>query len=358
MSACAFCGRDNDSGAKFCLDCGKPLNPAAARVIPAVSAAGKAGTGGSQPAPVAAVGPRSSSAPAALAKCPSCSKLIDPTIPFCPLCGERTGFVVNSSSACRLCSAPLRPGLDKFCARCGTRTDGPLESAPRSSQTQAFSPATTLKGPKLALLAEDGSTMQTFTLDRPETSVGRSDGDIRFGEDVFMSPLHAMLAWRDGKLFVRDLGSRNGTWIFIDTPHRLMDGDVVLVGSQLIRFRRLGYPGPHPPEADATRRLGSLIPNADVAVLAQLRGDGSVRDTLHLSPGRNVRLGREHGDWVFPYDQTMSGRHAEISSEDSDFYAQDIGSRNGVATAVRGERELLKGHRVLFGDQMLRVESV
>src|SRR5207237_244860 len=76
-------------------------------------------------------------------------------------------------------------------------------------------------------------------------------------------------------LVVRDLGSRNGTWVFLEAPHRLLDGDLLLIGSQVIRFRRLGYPGPHPPDADATRRMGSLIPSADIASLTQLRSDGS-----------------------------------------------------------------------------------
>ena len=69
-------------------------------------------------------------------------------------------------------------------------------------------------------------------------------------------------------------------------------------------------------------------------------------------------MGREQGDWIFPYDQTMSGRHAEVRSEDSEFVAHDLGSRNGVAIAVRGERSLRKGQRVLLGDQILRVESL
>src|SRR2546430_10421430 len=50
-------------------------------------------------------------------------------------------------------------------------------------------------------------------------------------------------------------------------------GDLLLIGSQVIRFRRLGYPGPHPPDADATKRMGSLIPSADIASLTQLRSD-------------------------------------------------------------------------------------
>jgi pSer/pThr/pTyr-binding forkhead associated (FHA) protein len=71
-----------------------------------------------------------------------------------------------------------------------------------------------------------------------------------------------------------------------------------------------------------------------------------------------VLIGRESGDWVFPYDPTMSGRHAEIRSEDAEFFVHDAGSRNGVALAVHGDRLLQPGQRILVGDQILRVESV
>jgi pSer/pThr/pTyr-binding forkhead associated (FHA) protein len=157
---------------------------------------------------------------------------------------------------------------------------------------------------------------------------------------------------------MRDLGSRNGSWLYIDEPTKLVDGDLLMIGSQVLRFRRLGYPGPHPPEADSTRRMGSMIPTVDVAILEQLRADGSVRDVFHLSPGRSTTIGRESGDWIFPYDKTMSGKHAEIRSEDSEFFVRDAGSRNGVAMAVRGERSLKNGDRILVGDQVLRLENV
>jgi head-tail adaptor len=37
---------------------------------------------------------------------------------------------------------------------------------------------------------------------------------------------------------------------------------------------------------------------------------------------------------------------------------EDAESRNGVALAVRGERELKKGMRILVGDQIMRVETL
>ncbi|MEP6622358.1 MAG: FHA domain-containing protein [bacterium] len=249
-------------------------------------------------------------------------------------------------------------GTDLFCARCGTRV-GERVSVEVNNAFGALMRATPTGSavPKLSLLNEHGDVSTTYSLDRGEAVLGRGAADIRF-DDVFLSPLHARIEQRDGELVIRDLGSRNGTWTFVDGAARLTDGDVILVGSQLLRFRRLGYPGPHPPEADATRRMGSLVPSADVAVLEQLRADGSVRDTYHLSPARTILIGRESGDWVFPYDQTMSGRHAEIRSQDAEFFVHDAGSRNGVALGVRGERVLKKNQRILVGDQVLRVESV
>src|SRR3989441_12975196 len=125
-----------------------------------------------------------------------------------------------------------------------------------------------------------GNVVQRIDRTPIDTPHGRQDGDVRFPADSFMSPLPAKLSWEQDQLVVRDLGSRNGTWVFLEAPHRLADGDLLLIGAQVIRFRRLGYPGPHPPDADATHRMGSLTPSADIASLTQLRSDGSVRDVV------------------------------------------------------------------------------
>ena len=77
---------------------------------------------------------------------------------------------------------------------------------------------------------------------------------------------------------------------------------------------------------------------------------------LHLTPGRDVKLGRDAGDWSFPYDPSMSSQHAIIRSEDADFVLADAGSRNGVAVAARGDIPLRKNSRVLVGDKLLVVE--
>jgi len=209
---------------------------------------------------------------------------------------------------------------------------------------------------RLVLQDDSGRPLETFESGRTDTTIGRNEGDVRFPEDTFLSPLHAKLSWEEEHLVVRDLGSRNGTWVFLEQPFRLTDGDLLLIGSQIVKFRRLGYPGPYAPEVDATKRMGSLTPSADIAVLTQLRADGSSRDVIQLSPGRDLQIGREQGDWVFPYDPSMSGQHALVRSEDADFVVVDAGSRNGIAVAARGAMPLKDGSRLLVGDKLLRIE--
>lgn len=340
MTSCAFCGRENESDSRFCIDCGKPMNPSAARVGPAYVP----NPSGGQPQPVSAPGGISATArPASASPFVPSTRVNDAPAPACPRCG-------NSTTA----------GLP-FCGHCGTlvgkRVSVQMESGGNPA-TAVFGASRMGAGPRLSLLGEAGEPTQSYTLERGEAVIGRGEADIIFDDDHFMSPLHARLELRDGQLCLRDLGSRNGTWVFIDQPTKLTDCDLLLVGSQVLRFRRLGYPGPHPPEADSTRRMGSAVPTVDIAVLEQLRADGSVRDVFHLSPGRSVSIGRESGDWLFPYDATMSGQHAEVKSEDSEFFIHDANSRNGVAMSVRGEKPVKKGQRILIGDQILRVESL
>lgn len=302
MIACPHCGKQNDVGT-YCGDCGKPLPR------PSSVTSGK-------PQPVASADEAGT--------CPSCGYgPLNAALPFCPNCGEKVSQAEPS----------------------------------QGSRTSAFRTEKARSGGHLVLLDDGGQPTSKHPLAGTETTIGRADADIAFPDDPFLSPLHAQIGARDGKLYLRDLGSRNGTWYFLEEPYRLQDGDLMLVGSQVIRFRRLGYPGPHPPEADATRRLGSLIPSADIANLTQLRADGSARDVLHLSPGRAVKLGRERGDWIFPYDPSMSGAHCQVRSEDADFVLADDGSRNGVAVSVRGEVEIRSGSRLLVGDKMLRLET-
>ena len=381
MTYCAFCGRENDAGARYCIDCGKPLNPSAARLgqsysppPPPPASASTGGQPGAGSTPNHGDAPFLQSSSVGLSRtgtqlrmpaqpstphdvpltCPNCAQPSN-GLPYCGYCGTHIAAMVETG-ICSQCGTTFAKGIDLFCSRCGKRV-GQRVSV---EATSVLPPPGTGRelGPKVSLVGETGEPVRVYTLERGDAVIGRGDADIRFEDDRYMSPQHARLDVRDGQLWLRDLGSRNGSWVFIDEPYKLTNGDMILVGAQMLRFRRLGYPGPHLPEADATRRMGSAVPAIDLAVIEQLRADGSVRDVFHLSSGRTVVLGREAGDWIFPYDATMSARHAEIQSVENDFFVHDAQSRNGVATAVRGERIVHRGQGILLGDQLLRVESV
>jgi pSer/pThr/pTyr-binding forkhead associated (FHA) protein len=309
LGACQYCGRQNDAGAQFCSDCGKPLTKAAAARA-AVAAGGGGGLVSRTSGPGAVGG---SAAPAAAEG-------------TCPLCGSAVAGGGHGAAAGG--GADRRSNPDR-------RSDHSLT---------------------LILVSEMATEVARFERKQTATTIGRTQGDVRFPEDQFLSPLHAKLSWEQDQLEVRDLGSRNGTWVFLEEPFRLTDGDLILIGSQVLRFKRLGYPGPHSAEADATKRLGSMVPSADIASLTQLRSDGSSRDVIQLSPGRDVHIGRERGDWIFPYDPSMSAQHATVRSEDADFVLVDDHSRNGVAVAARGAMTLRHGSRIMVGDKLLRIE--
>lgn len=302
----------------------------------------------SPPAPEVSRGPAGAGASV---KCPSCNAGVAADLPFCGQCGTRL-TQARAAHACTRCGRLNEQG-SKFCPACGAAfgNTGPQPQVP-ATPAKSGGPVTA----HLALLDRGGQVAQRFPLLNAVTTLGRQGADVNFPDDDYLSPLHAQFLLMDGILTLRDLGSKNGTWLYLDEPHKLTDGDLILLGSQILRYRRLGYPGPRPPEQDQTRRLGSLTPAADIANLAQVRGDGSARDILTLSPGRSVRVGREQGDWQFPYDSSMSALHALIRSEDADFVLVDAGSRNGVAVAVKGERRVPPGARLLAGDQMLRAE--
>ncbi|PYO95081.1 MAG: hypothetical protein DMD62_02990 [Gemmatimonadetes bacterium] len=309
--ACQYCGRQNDAGAQYCSDCGKPLTKAAAARA-AVAAGGGGGLVSRTSGPESAGeggGAHGAGGAGAAGDAP------------CPLCGSVVAAARGSGGDRRLTA--------------DRRSDYSLT---------------------LILVSEMATEVARFDRKQATTTIGRTEGDIRFPEDQFLSPLHTKLSWEENRLEVRDLGSRNGTWVFLERPHRLTDGDLILIGSQVLRFKRLGYPGPHTAEADATKRMGSMVPSADIASLTQLRPDGSSRDVIQLSPGRDIHVGRERGDWIFPYDPSMSAQHATVRSEDADFVLVDDHSRNGVAIAVRGVTTLQHGSRVMVGDKLLRVE--
>ncbi|MBZ0235492.1 MAG: FHA domain-containing protein [Deltaproteobacteria bacterium] len=75
-----------------------------------------------------------------------------------------------------------------------------------------------------------------FPLLGEEITLGRERGEINFPDDGYVSGLHARVAARDGRVFLEDLGSSNGTFIKVQGEHALVNESFVLMGQQLFRI--------------------------------------------------------------------------------------------------------------------------
>lgn len=85
----------------------------------------------------------------------------------------------------------------------------------------------------------DGSDGEVWPVRAVPFLFGREEGDVRCGADRFMSRKHAVIqSGRDG-LMLADMKSRNGTYIRRRGDLSLADGDVMMVGRQLLRIEAL-----------------------------------------------------------------------------------------------------------------------
>ena len=97
----------------------------------------------------------------------------------------------------------------------------------------------------VAYLSRAGSD-ECFLLSKKYLLLGRaSDNDSIISEDPTVSRYHALIYLRDGKYFVDDLGSRNGTWINeerVASTGELNPGDVLHLGLTKLVFRLSAIP--------------------------------------------------------------------------------------------------------------------
>jgi pSer/pThr/pTyr-binding forkhead associated (FHA) protein len=89
---------------------------------------------------------------------------------------------------------------------------------------------------RLVQLLEGNRRGSAYLLKDGENVLGRESGDLTFPGDGFVSGRHAALSVRDTRLLVRDLGSSNGTFLRLESPSRVEDGDQYLIGRQLVRL--------------------------------------------------------------------------------------------------------------------------
>jgi pSer/pThr/pTyr-binding forkhead associated (FHA) protein len=148
---------------------------------------------------------------------------------YCPECGFQ-----NLESA-------------HYCSRCGALL---VTEAEPDETTQTFSAEELhdersdlleelgINGPALVIRSGGGRTGETFALERPQTTIGRSpDCDI-FLDDVTVSRRHAVVGRGDAGFTIEDLGSLNGTFLNRSRIERgeLENGDEVQIGKYRLIF--------------------------------------------------------------------------------------------------------------------------
>jgi pSer/pThr/pTyr-binding forkhead associated (FHA) protein len=181
---------------------------------------------------------------------------------------------------------------------------------------------------------------------------GRTQGDLRFGDDATVSPEHARFSIRGDLVFIEDLGSLNGTFLRVRGPRPLISGDEVRLGRQLMRVEAM----PRPQEAASGARPWGSPDAGYLARLIQLLEGGGAGEVFPLRRGENA-IGRDLGQVCFPSDRYVSARHAKIEVSDTGMLLTDVGSSNGTFVRISGATQVVPGDQVLIGMRLLRVEA-
>lgn len=392
MITCAKCSKENQDHYKFCLGCGaelprgnapKPFSPqtpphgvpaarpsgaptAAAQAVPAAAggsappAAAAGGGLGSKPAPAPVAAASPSAAPAGGVPRPSAAPVAQ---------APRAASAPAPAAASPSAPAPATGGVtcpqcghgnsqtNRFCASCGYNL-GALQAAAAPAAAPAAATGAPAAGQvgaiQLTALRADGSEAGTYRVpDTAQVAIGRDTGSI-FAGDSYLSPRHATLQRREGKLFIQDESSLNGVYLKLK-PHEpwpLVFDDVFRIGQEIIRYEELKMQGKSP---DGVERFGSPA-KGYIGRLSLMIGRDTTGNSFPI-PERGVHCGRERGDILFSEDGYVSGLHCRVGKQaDGAVALTDVGSSNGTFIRIRDEQPLKPGDILLMGQQLFRVD--
>ena len=94
---------------------------------------------------------------------------------------------------------------------------------------------------RLVVVESEGVDLEpgtTFSL-QEVTSLGRTPANTIVVDDRFASAQHALLAWREGRWWLEDQGSKNGTTLngeLVTQPTIVSAGDLIGVGRVVLRL--------------------------------------------------------------------------------------------------------------------------
>jgi len=276
--------------------------------------------------------------------------------------------------ACLDCGFHNPPGF-KFCGSCGAGLEDPAtvvaDHAPDlsatgavgggdTSQTQndaAAGNTTVADSVNLILIRGESDAGISYPLEQGTHVAGRTQGDICFPDDPFLSPKHATFFFQNGSLFVTDEDSDNGIHIRIRAEVQVRGGTSFLAGEQFFMIHQVDTDMTGPQKAsDDTYYYGTPRRMGTVAISQRLIGGQTAMRFVARKPV--VSIGREESDINFPDDIFLSKRHAEIRVENQKIFLRDIGSHNGTYVKIRGTQPLKHDDFIFLGQQLFRIQYV
>lgn len=213
-------------------------------------------------------------------------------------------------------------------------------------------------GPKLGLSVLAGPARgQRFRLAASGAQIGRQKGLILFPDDPFVSPLHATLLVRDGKLFIRDEGSTSGVYVSVAGQETIEPNSYFCAGLRLFRFVGALEPAPPWNRLDVVV-YGAPLPNGQTHYIVEevLLGDRPGRAVA--TPGPVFAVGQRGCDFNFPNEEGLAPRHCELSPLPTGAMIRDLSAGLGTYVRANGERALKPGDKVRIGQQTLQVEAL
>ncbi len=192
-------------------------------------------------------------------------------------------------------------------------------------------------------------------LTRPLLRVGRQPDNDLVVQHGSISGTHLEITFAREGVWVRDLGSRNGTFLNAErlpaNQRALLPVDATLRLANSLELR-LSPPPATGGAAMATPARLYLLPKPQPGLVIQQRSGQVQQIPLGEKP---LKIGRNPDNDIVIADPVVSGRHAEILSHGGGrFSIEDLESRNGLT--VRGQR--IKSKPLRPGDALYIADQV
>lgn len=180
--------------------------------------------------------------------------------------------------------------------------------------------------------------------------IGRNNDNQIVIDNMSVSGYHAEIVAEGDGFHVRDLKSKNGTFVnqkMLTSPCSLNPGDVVTIGKHALVLSlrdEAVAPADQPgksgnPDHEKTRFLDTsthrellkkLASTSHQAPLVDLQFKGKTISKYILKANKALTIGRLKGNDVIIDNASVSGKHALILFEGNDFVLKDLDSTNGV----------------------------